>query len=208
MDLFAPPNLPGVGMGDLSSVGGFGGLVGVAATSGALIAARIPGLLVFLASAVLVLLANDEQWGGTPIGSGIALALVAVLSLVHAVVGQRGAQLGAVLLGGASVGYAWAEWDEGAFSGVDTEAIAGIVVGVLAAAVAGWAAERFVGGSIRAGATALIVGSVVAIVAFALNTASFYVPFVGFVVPPLAAFVGMRLGRRDREKYKGLRILS
>ncbi|MBC7461957.1 MAG: hypothetical protein H7287_11395, partial [Thermoleophilia bacterium] len=70
MEIFAPHNLPGVGMGNLTSIAGTCGLVGLAVTSGMLIAEGIVGTLVFIASALAVLTAQDD------LGGNVELALV------------------------------------------------------------------------------------------------------------------------------------
>lgn len=211
MEVLAPDQLPGVGMGDIASLGGLGGLLGLAVTSGALMAAGLPGALVYVLAAILVLAGNDERWGDQPLVSGVVLAAVLAVATIRTFaaerMGTRMVWLGAVLAG-AALGYAWAEWNEGAFTGVDGEAWIAMVVGVAGALLGAWSAHRFVSGSVRAGGSLAIVGLAVAIVALALNAASFYVPFVGYVVAALALIVAMRLRRRDREKYKGLRILS
>lgn len=208
MELLAPQNLPGVGMGDLASLGGIGGLVGLAVTSGALLLARVPGTIVYCIAAVLVLLGNDERWGGQPVVAGVLLAAVLACAVLADVLDRRALSWVALLVGAGAVGYAWAEWNEGAFSGFDTEAIAGTAAGVAAGLVGAFAAHLFLRGSLRAGGSSAIVASTVAVVAFALNSASFYVPFAGYIVLVLAAIVAIRLRRREGGKYKGLRILS
>lgn len=114
----------------------------------------------------------------------------------------------AVVLAGASAGFAWAEWNEVPFRLEDIEAAAGLAIGLVAAAVGGDAAWRFLQGAIRAGGSAPIVGAIVCIVAYALNAASVYLPFAGGVVFLLAIVLAIRLRRRQQQKYKGLRILS
>lgn len=109
---------------------------------------------------------------------------------------------------GAAVGFAWAEWNEVPFRLEDTEAAVGLGIGVVAGAIGGDAAWRFLQGALRAGGSAMIVGIVVCLAAYALNVASVYVPFVGAVVFLLALVLGARLRRRAKQKYQGLRILS
>jgi hypothetical protein len=114
----------------------------------------------------------------------------------------------AVVWAGALVGFAWAEWDEVPFELQDIEAAVGLGLGLLAGAVGGDAAWRFLQGAVRAGGSAVIVGAVVTIIAFTLSALSVYVPFVGAVVFVLAAVLATRLRRRQQQKYAGLRILS
>jgi hypothetical protein len=240
MELFAPENLPGVGMGDLDSIAAVCGLLGLAVTSGVLVAQGWIGSLVFGASAV-VLLQEKHDWGRSPEALGIVL-VVLVLSLLArtlltkaarretaalagtakddpevraraAAIGrreawvQRMAILG-VIWAGAVVGFAWAEWDEVPFVLRDLESGVGLGLGLVAGAIGGDAAWRFLQGALRAGGSSVIVGTVVTFVAFALSAFSVYVPFVGAVVFVLAAVLATRLRRRQQQKYAGLRILS
>lgn len=109
---------------------------------------------------------------------------------------------------GAVVGVAWAEWNEVPFRLEDGEAFAGLAIGFLGAAVGGDAAWRFLQGAVRAGGSAIIIGVVLCIVAYLLNAASVYVPFVGAVVFLLAGALALRLRRRAQQKHGGLRILA
>jgi hypothetical protein len=209
MDIFAPGNLPGTGMGDLESLGGICGLIGLAVTSGALLIEGVIGTLLYLAAALAVLGVKDDAFGDRPELVGGALAAIVVLSLVRRFAGTRAAVLGgiAALAGGAAVGFAWAEWNEVPF-GFDSESAVGVAIGVAAAAVGARAAYLFLTGSVQAGGHAGIVGAVVAVVALACNAIAFYVPFAGIVVFALALVLVLRLRRRDRKKYKGLRKLT
>ncbi len=113
-----------------------------------------------------------------------------------------------VLWAGAAVGFAWAEWNEVPFRLEDAEAGVGLVLGLIAAAVGGDAAWRFLQGAVRAGGSSLIIGVVITVAAYVLNGLSVYVPFVGAVVFVLALVLSIRLRRRAQQKYQGLRILS
>lgn len=240
LSLFAPDNLPGVGMGNLMSVVGVGGLIGLAVTSGALVASGMVGTVVFIAAAAAVLSAKDDFGGVLPIAVGL-LAVVLAASIVHVVATRRArtasdgrvgtakddpatkaaisgarrskrlarvAAFTGVCVAGAATGFAWAEWNEAPFAIGDTESLAGTALGLVLAAIGGDAAWRFVTGAVRAGGSWTIVGASAAIVAFVLNSVSFYVPFAGFVVLVAAALLTLRLRRRDRAKYEGLRILA
>lgn len=240
MDVFAPSNLPGVGMGDLQSVAAVCGLVGLAVTSGALLAEGAIGTLVFVASALAVLSEKPDLGGST---SAVALLIGCLLlaSLLRVLLARRARRDAAGLVGaaadssatravrasiarregwaqalaivsvaagGGAAGFAWAEWNEVPFALGDTELVAGIAIGVVAAAIGGDAAWRFLQGAVRAGGSAVIVGLVVAVAALALNSASVYVPFAGAVVLLLAVVLAIRLRRRSAQKYAGLRILG
>ena len=138
----------------------------------------------------------------------IVLAAVLVLGVLGQALRRREATWAAALVGTAALGFAWAEWNEPPFALADPESVAGLLGGIAAGMVGALAAHLFVGGSVRAGGSVAIVGAAVATAALALNAAAFYVPFVGYVVLAAAGFVVLRLRRRSREKYKGLRILT
>ncbi|MCZ4495523.1 MAG: hypothetical protein JWM25_106 [Thermoleophilia bacterium] len=240
MDLFAPENLPGVGMGDLESIVAVLGMIGLAVTSGALIAQGTLGTILFVISGIAVLQEKPDFGGSTPAALVIfGFLLVAVAArtilemratreeagvaglakdsketkqLVAAVERRRRMARAltflAVLWGGAAVGFAWAEWNEVPFRLEDAEAIIGLGLGLLVAAIGGDAAWRFLSGALRAGGSALVVGIVVVVIAYLLNVASFYIPFVGIVPLLLAIWLAIRLRRRAQQKYAGLRILS
>jgi hypothetical protein len=241
MDIFSPAHLPGVGMGDLTSIAAICGLIGLAVTSGAMIAEGIIGTLVFVVSAIALLQQKDEFAGGAaPYAIGM-LVLLVVLTGIAIVLEQRARATSvglagaaadtpetkaarrtiarselwaqvltivAVAIGGAAVGFAWAEWNEAPFRLEDTEAFVGLAIGVVAGLVGGDAAWRFAHGAIRAGGSAVIIGVAVVVVAFVANVASEYVPFVGVLTLLVAGWLALRLRRRSSEKYAGLRILS
>lgn len=235
MELFAPTGLPGVGMGDLLSITGVGGLVALATTSGALVAEGIVGTLIYLAAAIAVL-AQKPDLGGHPGAVTAVLVVVGLAAGVRVLLEGRGRaalaatgagaadaiQTGtgprrgpagwpealAVAVAGLSVGYAWAEWNEAPFAFADREAVAGLLLGLACATIGAYAAHIFIVGSVRAGGHAAIVGAAVIVAAGALNIAGFYVPFVGYLALFSAVVVSLRLRRRAQRKYKGLRILS
>ncbi len=240
MELFSPDYLPGVGMGDLESVAAICGLLGLAVTSGMLIAEGLLGTLVFAISAVALLAQKDDFGGSVPASLSVIVFLLLVSAtrwLLETRARRESAELAgaaadapetratrarvkgretwsrrlaiiAVTWAGVSVGFAWAEWNEVPFRLEDTEAMVGLVLGLLAAAVGGDAAWRFLQGALRAGGASTIVGGVVVFVAYALNVVSVYVPFVGAVVFVLALVLSLRLRRRSRQTYQGLRILN
>ncbi|MCW2927880.1 MAG: hypothetical protein JWM86_1848 [Thermoleophilia bacterium] len=240
MELFAPENLPGVGMGDLRSIAAICGLLGMAVTSGMLVAEGAIGTILFIASAVAVLSEKPDLGGSVPAAVSVLLLLF-LLTVVRMlltrgarrdsarIVGEaadspetrqartgiarrekRSRQIGflAVAWAGAASGFAWAEWNEVPFRLEDAEAVVGLAIGVLAAAVGGDAAYRFLQGALRAGGSAVIVGVVVCVAALVLNSMSVYVPFVGAVVFLLVLVLAVRLHRRAQAKFAGLRILS
>lgn len=240
MDLFAPVNLPGVGMGDLQSVAAILGLVGLAVTSGMLVAEGMIGTVAFLACAA-VLLQQKAGFGGAEAATAavfVFLLAAATLRLLqqrrasaderllvgaaaddpqtrarHAGVErhrrrERLLAAAAVATAGAAAGFAWAEWNEVPFRLQDAEAAAGLAIGLVAAAVGGDAAWRFLQGAVRAGGHPALVGTVVVIVALLLNVVSVYVPFTGAAVLLVALVLAIRLRRRAKAKYAGLRILS
>jgi hypothetical protein len=210
MDLFAPDNLPGVGMGDLASITGVFGLLGLAVTSAALVAFGLPGTIMYLAAAVAVLLGKGDgkAFGDEPVVAGVALGLVALLAIAFAVTSRRVFSTLAGLIAGASVGFAWAEWNSVPFNLDTTEAVVGLVLGLAIAIPGIVAVTLFVDGAVRAGGSRGIIGTVVAFVILILNSLSFYVPFFGIVPVVLAVVFAYRLRRRSQAKYKGLRILS
>lgn len=240
MDVFAPHNLPGVGMGDLASITGMLGLIGLAVTSGMLVAEGLIGTLVFVASAS-VLLTQKPEWGGAAAYTITAFVLLVIVSLIRMFVVRRvhpeqvqakgraaddptlvverssaeraeqRSQLLAitgVAISGMVAGFGWSEWNEVPFSFIDREAIIGVIVGLIAAAIGGHAVNLFVRGSIRAGGSAIVVGVVVIVAVYVLNIIAVYVPFAGVLPLLLAIAVAVRLGRRNKARYKGLRILS
>jgi len=240
MDLFAPHNLPGVGMGDLSSIAAICGLLGLAVTSGVLIAEGAIGTVVFVLSAVAVLQEKPDFGGSTPAALAVLIFLLVAVA-ARVLLTSRAAREEASLVGaakdspetkatrvriatrerwaqwiavvsvawaGAIGGFAWAEWNEVPFRLEDSEAAFGLGLGLIAAAIGGDAAWRFLRGAIRAGGSAPIVGTIVTAVALLLNSASVYVPFVGAAVFIIALVLAVRLRRRQQKKYAGLRILS
>lgn len=240
MELFAPDHLPGVGMGDLQSIAAICGLLGLAATSGALVAEGALGTLVFSLAALSVLGQKEDFGGSVPAAAAILvfLLLAAATRWLFAVRARRdaaalvgaaadapetkaarsaiarrqrwaqGLAIASVAWAGAAAGFAWAEWNEVPFRLEDAEAAAGLVIGIVAAAIAGDAAWRFLQGALRAGGSAVVVGVAVVVVALVLNVASVYVPFAGLAVLVLAALLAVRLRRRQQQKYGGLRILN
>lgn len=240
MELFAPEHLPGVGMGDLGSIVAICGLLGLAATSGALVAEGALGTLVF-ALAALAVLGQKEDFGGSVPAAAAVLVFLLLAAATRWLLAARARRDAAALVGaaadapetravrttitrrerwaqrlavasvawaGAATGLAWAEWNEAPFRLADAEAGIGLAVGIVAAAIAGDAAWRFLQGALRAGGSPVVVGAVVVAVALALNVASVYVPFAGLVVLVLAGILAVRLRRRQQQKYGGLRILN
>jgi hypothetical protein len=240
MDIFSPSNLPGVGMGDLESIVAVLGLLGLAVTSGMLVAQGALGTLVFSLSAIAVLQQKDDFGGAVPASLAVIVFLLLAAAtrwlletratrLTARLAGAaadapetradrdraarlarwaRGLAIAAVAWTGAAVGFAWAEWNEVPFRLEDTEAILGLLLGLVAAAIGGDAAARFLDGAVRAGGRTLIVGVVVIVIAYVLNALSYYVPFVGGIVFLLTLVLAVRLRRRAQQKYQGLRILS
>lgn len=239
MEFFSPDNLPGVGMGDLQSIAAVGGLIGIAATSGVLVAEGALGTILYVVSA-LALLNQKDDFGRSP-EAAIAVLAVIVLALLARVLLSRTADREAAALTGAAgdapetkarrsavarrrswvqrltilsvawsgavVGLAWAEWNEVPFRLEDTESWVGLGVGLVAAAIGGDAAWRFLQGAVRAGGSAAIVGTVICASAYVLNVLSVYVPFVGLVTLALLVVLAARLRRRVDQKHAGLRIL-
>ncbi|MCW2955835.1 MAG: hypothetical protein JWO69_704 [Thermoleophilia bacterium] len=240
MELFAPEYLPGVGMGSIESIVALLGLIGLAVTSGALVAQGAVGTLLFALSAIAVLQEKPDFGGSTPaalVVIGFLLVAVAARQLLEMRARREEAALAgaaadapetkatraavarrlrwarlltfvSVLWAGAAAGFAWAEWNEVPFRLEDAEAVIGLGIGLLVAAIGGDAVWRFVSGAVRAGGSAVVVGAVVIVVAFALNAASVYIPFLGLVPLLLAIWLALRLRRRERQKFAGLRILS
>lgn len=218
MELLAPSNLPGVGMGSALSIIGLGGLLGLAVTSGAMLAEGLVGIVVWVAASIAALEAKPDHLGGRPSLVIGMLAAMLALGLVRIFVERRAGDpfcttarwlaIATVLAGSAMAGVAWSEWNEVPISIGDAESIVGLAAGIMAGAVGGHAAWLFTSGSVRGGASRAIVVGTVLIVALVLNAASVYVPFAGFVILVAAALLAWRLHRRDRGKYKGLRILA
>lgn len=99
--LFSPDNLPGVGMGDLTSVAAVCGLIGLAVTSGALIAQGMIGTVLYVLSATALLQQKDEFAGGDApfaIGALVILLIFSALALVF----ERRARVDAAKLVGAA----------------------------------------------------------------------------------------------------------
>ena len=233
--ILAPKSLPGVGMGDTYSLEGIGGLIGLAVTSGALLAEGLIGTTLYVIAAISVL-DNKGLVRNQPGITFSALGVIVLLALLRAFLRRQaaaranpGPALGAaavaaaavpdgrairllsmlaMVAGGASLGYAWAEWNNLPFSFDSREALVGAIAGIVGAAIGGHAADLFIQGSVRAGGSAGIIGVAVAMVALVLNGAAFYVPFVGLFVLALAIVIAIRLQRRAKAKYKGLRMLN
>ncbi len=113
-----------------------------------------------------------------------------------------------VVFAGAAAGFAWSEWNEVPFRLDDGEAVAGLLIGILAASIGGDFAWRFLHGAVRAGGSAAIVGTALVLLAWLLNAASVYVPFVGGVVFVVISLLALRLRRRQQHTAGGLRILN
>lgn len=240
MEIFAPENLPGVGMGDLDSIAAVCGLLGLAVTVGMLIAEGALGTLVFALSAVAVLQQKEDFGGSQPASLTIVVILLLAAAVrwlldvrarreAAAIVGaaadapetkaarariarrERWSHRLAIIsvsLAGAAVGFAWAEWNEVPMRLEDAEGGFGLVLGVVAAAIGGDAAWRFLQGATRAGGSRTVVGVALVVAAYLLNVAAFYVPFTGAVILVLALVLSIRLRRRQQQTYQGLRILS
>lgn len=76
MEIFSPDYLPGVGMGDLASVAAICGLLGLAVTSGVLIAEGALGTLIFALSAVALLQEKDDFGGSVPASLAVLVFLL------------------------------------------------------------------------------------------------------------------------------------
>lgn len=240
MEIFAPDNLPGVGMGDLDSIAAICGLLGMAVTSGMLVAQGAIGTVLFALSAIALLQEKPDFGGATPASLAV-IAFVLLATAARELLGMRARRDAAALVGtaadapetkaarsavarrerwarrlaiaavsasGLAVGFAWAEWNEVPFRLDDGEAVLGLVLGLIAASVGGDATWRFLQGAVRAGGSPTIVGLVVCVVAYALNVASVYIPFVGVAVFVLSVVLVARLRSREQRKFAGLRILS
>lgn len=214
MDVFAPGSLSGVGLGNITSVAGFGGLLAMAVVSGALLAEGVVGTVLWLVVSIAGLATLTPAYGGAaPLMLGAVVAVFALgivawrLERSEAPSGRLFA-FAAAVAAGACMGFAWSEWNELPFRLRDAEALVGTMVGLAAAVVGGHAAYLFTRGSVRAGGSAAIVGAAVGFVALVAGALGVLVPFAGYVVLALAAVLAIRLGRRVRAKYKGLRILA
>lgn len=101
MELFAPENLPGVGMGNLASIAAICGLLGLAATSGVLVAQGMIGTVLFIASAVVVL-REKPDFGGSVALAGLVLAFLAAVAGARVMLARRARREAAALAGAAS----------------------------------------------------------------------------------------------------------
>ncbi|MCB0879002.1 MAG: hypothetical protein KDC46_08480 [Thermoleophilia bacterium] len=101
MDLFSPHNLPGVGMGDLESIAAICGLLGMAVTSGMMIAEGLIGTLVFVISAAAVLQEKDDMGGSVP-AAGAILVFLLLVAAARWVLVNRARRESAGLAGAAS----------------------------------------------------------------------------------------------------------
>lgn len=100
MDLFAPSNLPGVGMGDLRAVVAILGAVGIAVTSGALLAEGAIGTIVFVVGALAVLQEKPDFGGSVP-GAVVILAALLLLAAARLLLEQRARREDVALAGAA-----------------------------------------------------------------------------------------------------------
>ncbi|MEO6867343.1 MAG: hypothetical protein ABI200_04920 [Gaiellales bacterium] len=101
MELFAPDNLPGVGMGSLQSIVALFGLIGLAVTSGMLVAQGLLGTIIFTASALFVLNAKPDL-GGAPEAAIAVLVVLVLLAILRLVIGRGAAAAAAGLTGAAA----------------------------------------------------------------------------------------------------------
>lgn len=101
MDLFAPEYLPGVGMGDLTSVVGICGALGMAATAGMLLAEGAIGTTLFVASAI-ALLSRKPDFGESVPAVAFILALLSIATIIRTVLIVRARRAGANLAGTAT----------------------------------------------------------------------------------------------------------
>lgn len=240
MEIFAPDYLPGVGMGDLASITAISGLLGLAVTSGIMVAQGWIGSAVFVLSSCVLLMQKDHHGGAVTIaaallGTILGMAIIRwwldrrAKSFKSQLVGvaadapdskvkkkrfarcerwSHGLAIVGVVVAGAAVGFAWAEWNEVPFRLDDLEGAFGIMLGIVGASIGGDASWRFIRGATNAGGSAVMVGFLIVVGAWILNALSVYVPFVGGVVLILSLILAVRLRRRARQTYKGLRILS
>lgn len=100
MDLFAPEYLPGVGMGDLDSIAAVCGLLGLAVTSGILVAEGALGTVLFIASAALVL-QDKPDFGGSRPEAMMVLAFLAIALAARLLLTMRTRRDAAALVGAA-----------------------------------------------------------------------------------------------------------
>lgn len=100
MEVFAPEHLPGVGMGNLTSIAAICGLIGVALTSGALLAQGVLGTLIFTLSALIVL-GQKPDLGGSPELVVGAIIILGVLLIARILLAKRATKAEAELVGAA-----------------------------------------------------------------------------------------------------------
>jgi hypothetical protein len=169
MDIFSPSKYPGVGIGDVTSIAGIGGLVGLA----------------------------------------VAVALVLVALGFRAVRNRIVRSIAAIALGAAlaATGMWWADYRDSSLHFGSHTSI-GVAVALVAGAIGGVTAARFIRGSVQAGGDSTIVQAAVLLAALIDAAVSVFVPFVGFAFALLCAFFTLRQRRRAGEKHAGLRILN
>jgi hypothetical protein len=85
MHVFPPDSLPGVGVGSALSVVGLGGLVGLAAASGAMLAEGFAGVVIWVALALGAFEADPQ---GHPFG-GRTVTVLCVLAVLVLIAGTR-----------------------------------------------------------------------------------------------------------------------
>src|SRR5262245_16545395 len=93
LELCAPGPLPGAGLGNIVSIAELGGLIGLAVTSGAILAEGLSGSIVYGAAAVAVLTAKDD-WGGEPAFAFGTVGLLLLLAIVRVLRNHRGDKQG------------------------------------------------------------------------------------------------------------------
>jgi hypothetical protein len=215
MELFPEAALAGVGLGSIGSASGAGGLIALALASGVLVATGLAGrLLVGLILGVSVAVMHDPAWAGEPLWTAVAIATLPALAIV--IWGAKGKldKRGPVIAGGlagALTGAVWAAWDQAAV-GVDEPLIGGAALGLFCGVLGVVPAMRFMAGALESGADKpedrVVVGITLCAVALVFAAIGFFVPFAGYVLVIIVGWFAWRQRKRDKVKYKGLRILN
>lgn len=215
MELFPESALAGVGLGSIGSAAGVSGLIALSLAAGILVATGLVGRL--LVAAILgasVGVMHDPAWANEPLWAGLAVAVLPALAIViwgaREKLNRRG-PIVAAALAGALTGAVWAAWDETTVR-ADEPLLGGAAIGLACGVLGVIPAMRFLSGVVDSGASKpedrIVVGITLSAVALVFAAVGFFVPFAGYVLLILVSWFAWKQRKRDKAKYKGLRILN
>ncbi len=212
-----------------------GGLLGTSAALGVLLGSGVVARILALVGVLAVGAAATPRFVGIELIVGIAAAC-ALLTSIAAWAQDRGAEPrpapGAaatedatstddlkrdrppILLMVSSLattalwGLIWASWGDNAATSPYLEVAIAVVVGLVVAHPGAGAAAAFIAGAVTAGGHRGTIATTTVLAGTACGALGFFVPVAGYGVVVGVTVAWLRLRRRSRAKYKGLRILA